>query len=460
MVQGSGGWRLWPRFRPANTESYQALPEIPFQQTARERLSTFSVDVDTASYANLRRFIQAGQTVPPAAVRLEEMVNYFDYNYPQPQPGLPFSVNAETAACPWENGHRLVRIGLQGRDLPKCRRPPSSLVFLVDVSGSMAEPNKLPLVQRSLRLLVEALSPRDRVAIVVYAGASGRILPSTPLTRKKDILRAIDSLVSGGSTNGGEGIRLAYQIARDNFVTGGNNRVILATDGDFNVGVTDQDELVTLVRQKAGGGIFLSVLGYGMGNLKDDTMEKLADQGDGNYAYIDTLQEARKVLVREAGGTLHTIAKDVKIQVEFDRARVRSWRLLGYENRQLGHADFANDRKDAGDIGAGHRVTAFYQIEPVADAPPGPLMDLRLRYKAPEGGASRLLTLSVTDHGAAFDAASADFQFGAAVVAYGLKLRHSTHAQSLSAAAIRRWARPGLTRDPDGLRREFVSLVK
>jgi Ca-activated chloride channel family protein len=409
------------------------------------------------------------------------MINYFSYDYPAPTDGQPFSVNTATAGCPWDETHRLARVGLRGKDLPRTQRPPSNFVFLVDVSGSMGAANKLPLVQSSLRLLMEELQPTDRVAIAVYAGAEGLALPSTPVSNRAKILRAIDELQSGGSTNGGAGINLAYSTARANLIKGGNNRVILATDGDFNVGVTDESSLVKLVQTQAKSGVFLSVLGYGMGNLKDSTLEKLADKGNGNYAYIDTLKEARKVLVREMGSSLFTIAKDVKIQVEFNPAQVAGWRLLGYENRVMAHEDFDDDTKDAGEIGAGHRVTAIYEIIPAGQPVPsgdkpelkytaaptltpaassGELMTVKLRYQPPAGGASKLITQPVEDSHATFAAADAEFRFATAVAAFGMKLRGSPHAAKIKKSAIISWAGGALGNDPHGDRAEFIRLAK
>src|SRR5947209_10778167 len=348
----------------ARGESYAKIDENPFLEAARAPLSTFSIDVDTASYSNTRRFLSEGRLPPKDAVRIEELINYFNYDYPQPSGSAPFSVTAEVADCPWNARHKLVHIGLQGRRVSTEDMPPANLVFLIDVSGSMNEPRKLPLVKSSLRTLAEQLSARDRVAIVVYAGTSGLVLPSTPGDRKGEIIAAIDRLEAGGSTNGGEGIQLPYRVAQDNFIRGGTNRVILSTDGDFNVGVTGDDALVRLIEEKRKSGIFLSVLGVGTGNLNDSMMEKLADRGNGNYAYIDTEEEARKALGEEAAGTLATIAKDVKIQVEFNPRLVAGYRLIGYENRLLAARDFNDDRKDAGEIGAGHTVTALYEIVP------------------------------------------------------------------------------------------------
>lgn len=465
-----------------NTESYDEVEEIPFRLAKQHPLSTFSADVDTASYANVRRLLNSGNKVPPGAVRVEEMVNYFTYDYPQPSGPHPFSVNTAVASCPWAPEHKLVRIGLRGRVIQQASRPAANLVFLVDVSGSMEDENKLPLVQRSLRLLVEDLQPRDRIAIAVYAGAAGLVLPSTPCSDKRRIFKAIDDLESGGSTNGGQGIQLAYATAKQHFIPGGINRVVMATDGDFNVGVTDEGSLVKLVQQKAKGGIYLSVLGFGMGNYKDSTLEALADKGDGNYAYIDTLKEARKVLVKQAAGSLITIAKDVKLQVEFNPAHVAAYRLLGYENRKLEDQDFANDKKDAGEIGAGHTVTALYEIIPAGQAVPGvkdiplkysqtatptaaaaasgELLTVKLRYKQPGESASRLLQQAVADSNQEFKDADSDFRFATAVTAFGMKLRGSPHAKNISGREIRFWASKAVGKDEDGYRREFVGLAK
>ena len=361
------------RYNPDfHTEGYDHLDENPFRRVSADPLSTFSIDVDTASYANMRRFLNTGEMPPAGAIRIEEMINYFRFDYPKPAGDAPFSITTELAVCPWNTKHRLALIGLQGREIPEDDASPRNLVFLIDVSGSMMPPDKLALVRTAMRMLTDVLTARDRVAIVVYAGASGLVLPSTPGDQKATVHRAIAELEAGGSTNGGEGITLAYRIAKEHFIKGGVNRVVLATDGDFNVGVTSQDELVRLIEEQRASGVFLSVLGVGTGNVKDSMMEKLADKGNGNYAYLDSLHEARKVLVREAGSTLVTIAKDVKIQVEFNPAAVSAYRLIGYENRMLKNEDFNDDKKDAGEIGAGHSVTALYEIVPAGveiDAP-------------------------------------------------------------------------------------------
>ncbi len=399
-----------------NTEAYDLIRDNPFLAVAQNPLSTFAVDVDTASYANVRRFLRSGQMPPKDAVRIEELVNYFRYDYPDPDGDAPFSISTEVASCPWQQEHLLARVGLQGRRLPAPDVPPRNLVFLIDVSGSMESPDKLPLLKQGMGLLVDQLRPEDRVAITVYAGNAGVVLPPTPGDRKAEIRAALERLEAGGTTAGGAGIQLAYRVAAGTFLPGGVNRVILATDGDFNVGVTSPSDLVRLIEEKRKTGVFLSVLGFGTGNLKDATMEKLADSGNGNYSYIDSLSEARRVLVSEAGATLVTIAKDVKVQVEWNPRQVSAYRLLGYENRILRSEDFADDKKDGGEIGAGHSVTALYEIvragvatrlpkvdplkyqdagQPTAAAGSGELMTVKLRYKDPEGDRSRLIPRGV-----------------------------------------------------------------
>ncbi len=461
-----------------NTEAYDHVDENPFLRVGDEPLSTFSIDVDTASYANVRRFLSDGSLPPAGAVRIEELINYFRYSYPQPSGDAPFSITTELAACPWNPQHRLALIGLQGRELADEDVPARNLVFLLDVSGSMNEPDKLPLVQHAMQMLVNVLTARDRVAIVVYAGASGLVLPSTRGNQKEVINAAIANLRPGGSTNGAAGIRLAYAVARDRFIDGGVNRVILATDGDFNVGVTNQDELVQLIERERATGIFLSVLGVGTGNLKDSTMEKLADKGNGNYAYLDSLHEARKVLVHEAGATLVTIAKDVKIQVEFNPAAVAGYRLIGYENRLLQNQDFNDDTKDAGEIGAGHSVTALYEIIPAGESVETPaidplkyqrppqrtgtaasdeLMTVKLRYKAPDGDASRLVSRVMHVQPRPM---GANIGFASAVAEFGMVLRKSKHAGSGSFEAAAARARRFKGEDLEGYRAEFLSLVE
>jgi Ca-activated chloride channel family protein len=451
-----------PRF---NTEAYAHLTDNPFLATREDPRSTFSIDVDTAAYANVRRFIEGGTPPPVDAVRIEELINYFPYRYPPPTGEAPVGVTVEVNDCPWNSDSRLVRIGLRARDVTPARRPASNLVFLIDVSGSMSDDNKLPLVKRSLRLLLDSLAPRDRVALVVYAGNSGLVLPSTPASERNRILAAIEQLEAGGSTNGGQGIELAYQVASRGFIKGGNNRVLLATDGDFNVGVTSHEALMRLIEDKARSGVFLTVLGFGMGNLKDATMETLADRGNGNYSYIDSVNEARKVLGEQLAGTLLTVAKDVKLQVEFNPARVAVYRLIGYENRLLRHQDFDDDTKDAGEIGAGHTVTALYQVVPASgaarlggDSPE--ILTLKMRYKRPDGWFSRKLEWAMNDRGAHAQSASADFKFAAAVAAFGMILRGSPHLGTADHDMVLRLAGEGLGEDPAGYRRAFVDLVK
>ncbi len=472
-----------PPSAPSNTENYDLIQENTFQKVLAQPVSTFSVDVDTASYSNVRRFLKAQNSLPPRdAVRIEELVNYFSYAYAAPTGGAPFSATATMAACPWAEGHRLVRIGLKARDVDVRQLPRGNYVFLLDVSGSMSSPDKLPLLVSSLKLLVDRLGENDRIAIVVYAGAAGVVLPSTAGDRKSVIMEALDSLSAGGSTAGGAGIQLAYKIAREHFIPGGNNRVILATDGDFNVGVSDDASLVRMVEKQAKSGVFLTVLGFGTGNLKDSRMEQLADKGNGNYAYIDSLQEGRKVLVEQAGGTLLTVAKDVKIQIEFNPAKVQAYRLIGYENRLLAREDFNDDKKDAGEIGAGHQVTALYEVIPpglpvTGDAPPvtplkyqqegvpaeaalsDELMTVRLRYKEPAGAESRLIEFPVADRTLAWTDADTDFRFAASVAAFGMKLRESAFAGTATLEQAASWAASALGPDAGGYRQECVELM-
>ncbi|MEP7078991.1 MAG: VWA domain-containing protein, partial [Chthoniobacterales bacterium] len=470
-----------------NTAEYDHFKENPFLPAAANPLSTFSIDVDTASYANVRRFIHSGALPPKDAVRIEEMVNYFSYDYAQPEADQAFSINLEVAGCPWQPEHRLVRIGLQGREVANEKRGASNLVFLLDVSGSMEPAERLPLIKQSLRLLVDRLTENDRVAIVLYAGASGLALPSTPGNEKEKILAALQDLKPGGSTNGAAGIELAYRIASEHFIKGGVNRVLLATDGDFNVGVTSQGDLVRLVEEKAKTGVFLSVLGVGNDNLRDSTMQKLADNGNGNYAYLDSLEEARKVLVQQINGTLMTIAKDVKVQVEFNPSRVGSYRLLGYEKRMLRKEDFNDDRVDAGEIGAGHTVTALYEVvpsgaggspevppvDPLKYQAPNPnmidtsfsrfseeMLTVKLRYKKPDGDKSGLVERTVMDDGKQFAHASADFQFAAAVAEFGMILRDSPHKGTGTLGAVLEWAQRSKGRDESGYRAGFLELAR
>ncbi|MEA3364285.1 MAG: von Willebrand factor type A domain-containing protein [Candidatus Hydrogenedentes bacterium] len=469
----------WPGH---NTESYDHIVENPFRKVADEALSTFSIDVDTASYANTRRFLNQNTLPPPGAVRIEEFINYFDYHYAPPDGEDPFAVHVEVASCRWKPEHRLARIGLKGKEIPQDARPACNLVFLIDVSSSMSPPNKLPLLKRAMKVLAKQLRDDDRVAIAVYAGSSGLILPSTPGSDTQRILEALNNLESGGSTNGGEGIKLAYNTAIENFLEDGVNRVILATDGDFNVGISDQSKLVDLIENKAKTGVFLSVLGFGMGNLKDSTLEKLADKGNGNYAYIDDMSEARKVLVQDMLDTLVTIAKDVKIQVEFNPAEVQAYRLIGYENRILAKEDFNDDTKDAGEIGAGHTVTALYELVPsgvpftnpgvdplkyqqdqpaLTDAATsGELFSLKLRYKQPDGEKSKLLTFPVKDEGDAFEDASEDYRFAAAVAAFGMLLRDSEYKGDATYKQVLTLAQDALGADEHKYRAEFLKLVR
>lgn len=465
-----------------NTEAYDHQVENSFLAVNQHPLSTFSIDVDTASYANVRRFLQSGQLPPKGAVRIEELLNYFSYDYPQPEGDIPFSANIEIAGCPWKPEHRLARIGLKGKEIAADKRPVSNLVFLIDVSGSMQSQNKLPLVIQGLKLLVNQLTENDRVAIVVYAGAAGTVLDSTTGDHKPVILAALDRLQAGGSTNGAGGIRQAYEVAQQNFIKGGTNRVILCSDGDFNVGTTSQSELVSLIEDKAKSGVFLTVLGFGLGNYKDSTMEKLADKGNGNYGYVDSLNEAKKIFVEQMSGTLITIAKDVKIQIEFNPAQVGAYRLIGYENRLLAKEDFNNDKKDAGEIGAGHTVTALYEIVPVgqpiptegsvdalkyqtpaattsAAAESKEMLTLKLRFKAPDGDTSQLVSFPVSDTGKTFSQASPDFVWATAVAQFGLLLRDSTYKGNATMSSVLEMAQSSRGADQQGYRTEFLELV-
>lgn len=457
-------------------ESYGTLVENPFRRAWRHPLSTFSIDVDTASYANVRRFLQHHTRPPKDSVRIEEMVNYFSYNYAPPKGNDPFSAHVEIAAAPWNPSSRLVRIGLKAKELQRKRRPATNLVFLLDVSCSMTPANKLPLLKRSFRLMLNQLTERDRVAIVVYAGASGLVLPSTSGEHRSTIVNALNRLQSGGSTNGGAGIQLAYQVAVQNYIRGGVNRVILATDGDFNVGVTNHNDLTKLIQRKAKSGVYFSALGFGTGNYNDKLMETLSNKGNGNYAYIDSFAEAKKVLGQQLFGTLVTVAKDVKIQVEFNPHKVESYRLVGYANRMLKAKDFDNDKKDAGDIGAGHTVTALYEVKlatkktsarrlryQVKQANPAlakELLNLKLRYKQPDGSTSKLLKFPIQDKGKPFSQSSKDFQFASAVAAFGMLLRNSPYRGKATFDSILEIAQSSKGGDEKGYRAEFVRLVK
>ncbi|MEO8270520.1 MAG: VWA domain-containing protein, partial [Aureliella sp.] len=462
-----------------NSEEYTAISDNPFIVALEEPQSTFAIDVDTASYANVRRMLQEGTIPPPGAVRIEELINYFYYDYPEPSGEHPFGVTTELASCPWETKHQLLRVALKGQSIEQGERPACNLVFLLDVSGSMLDNKKLPLVKSALELLVGELRKDDRVAVVVYAGASGLVLDSTPARERSAILKAIEQLTAGGSTNGGQGIELAYQVARENQVLGGINRVILCTDGDFNIGTTSDSALLELIQTQARSDVFLTVLGFGSGNLKDSKMELLADKGNGNYAYIDSLLEARKVLVEQVGGTLVTIAKDVKIQLDFNPQHVQSYRLLGYENRLLENQDFRDDSKDAGEIGAGHTVTAFYELVPAGTSQPSPesrpsefvkpkliatadssdMLTVNLRYKLPKSSEGSEFQVRVSPASVANEP-SRDFQFASAVVAYGMLLRHSEYAGRANWDWVIETAQKCSGQDSSGLREEFVQLAK
>ena len=464
-----------------NAEEYEGLEENIFHGADRKPLSTFSIDVDAASYANLRRFLNNGQRPPQGAVRIEEMINYFSYDYKAPNSRHPFSVTAEISQAPWNEKHQLVHIGLQGRKIPIENLPASNLVFLIDVSGSMNQPNKLPLVKRSFQLLVDQLRAQDHVSVVVYAGAAGTLLEPTAGDEKGKILSAIEKLHAGGSTAGGAGLRMAYSLAKEHYKPDGNNRVILATDGDFNVGESSNKAMEDLIEEKRKDGVFLTVLGFGMGNLKDAKMEILADKGNGNYAYIDNLTEARKVLVTEFGGTLFTIAKDVKLQVEFNPARVQAYRLIGYENRKLNDEDFNNDRKDAGDLGSGHTVTALYEVIPVGvrsdfysidklkyqSGKSDPVLTnsnewltVKLRYKDPDDSRSKLLEHVLAGNPVAFDQSSENFRWAASVAAFGMLLTESQYVEGWNFRRVAELAEDARGRDREGYRSEFINLVK
>jgi Ca-activated chloride channel family protein len=471
--------------RPTGTESYARVAENSFVRVTEEPLATFSIDVDTASYSNIRRFLNMNQLPPADAVRIEELINYFSYDYARPTGTHPIAASMEVSDAPWNSQHRLVRIGVKAREVDARQRPASNLVFLIDVSGSMNMPQKLPLVKDGLKMLVNQLGENDVVSIVVYAGTSGLALPPTSGERKSVIAQAIDNLQAGGSTNGGAGIQLAYQQATGNFIKGGVNRVILVTDGDFNVGITSQGDLTRLIEDRAKSGVFLSVLGFGMGNLKDSTMERLADMGNGHYAYIDTLNEARKVLVEEMSATLVTVAKDVKIQVDFNPGKVEAYRLIGYENRALRPEDFNNDLKDAGEMGAGHTVTALFEIVPRGGRVPGPSIDpsvfqqapapratpppasnsndllvLRVRYKKPDESESTRMDVPLPDRRRGFNDASSDFRFAASVAAFGMILKNSQYRGDVTLPWVLDAATGSRGQDRSGYRAEFISLVQ
>lgn len=468
--------------REMNTEEYKSLNENIFHTTKQNPLTTFSIDVDRAAYSNVRRFLNMGQMPPKDAIRIEEMINYFDYDYPQPTGQDPVSISTEFSDSPWNKGLKLMHIGLQAKTVATDNLPASNLVFLIDVSGSMGSPNKLPLLKQAFKLLVDQLRPNDHVAITVYAGAAGLVLPSTSGNQKQTIKDALDRLEAGGSTAGSAGIKLAYQTATEHFIKGGNNRVILATDGDFNVGTSSESELQELVEDKRKSGVFLSVLGFGMGNYKDNKMETLADKGNGNYGYIDNLQEAQKTFVKEFGGTLFTVAKDVKLQLEFNPKYVKAYRLIGYENRMLKNEDFHDDKKDAGEMGAGHTVTALYEIipanveseylakidelkyqkstEPTKVSSSNEVVTIKLRYKEPDVDISKLMQQIVLDKHTELASTSANFRFSAAVAELGLMMRNSEFKGNASYQQIITLAENAKGKDSDGYRAEFVRLVK
>ncbi|MGN7785484.1 YfbK domain-containing protein [Niabella sp. 22666] len=471
------------RYDGGNREGYDHITENPFLKSKDNPLSTFSIDVDGASYSNIRRFINSGQLPPDGAVRIEEMINYFNYKYPQPAGDIPFSINTEYTFCPWNEQHQLVSIGLQGKKTATENLPAANIVFLIDVSGSMSSPDKLPLVQASMKLLADQLRPQDQVAMVVYAGSAGVVLPSTDGNETIKIKDAIDRLQAGGSTAGGAGIQLAYKIAQEGFIKNGNNRIVLCTDGDFNVGQSSDDELERMVEEKRKSGIFLTVLGYGTGNYQDAKMQKLADKGNGNHAYIDNLSEARKVLISQFGGTMFTIAKDVKLQVEFNPAKVQGYRLIGYENRMLAKEDFNDDTKDAGELGSGHTVTALYEIIPVGveavelkntdalkyqkteSAAPGfngsnDVMTVKFRYKKPEGDKSLLLEKVIAGSPVKVSRASENIQLAAGLAQFGMLLRNSAYKGSGGYDLVLNMVTPLAKSDREGYRAELVELIK
>ncbi|WP_089860003.1 vWA domain-containing protein [Chryseobacterium taeanense] len=460
-----------------DNEEYDALVENPFELTKNQPLSTFSIDVDNASYSNVRRMIEYGR-VDKNAVRVEEMINYFKYSYPQPKNNQPFSINTELAQAPWNPNHKLLKIGLKGKNIPMNNLPPSNIVFLIDTSGSMEEENKLPLLRSSLKILLDQLRSKDKVAIVVYAGSAGVVLPSTSVAEKGKIIKALDQLRAGGSTAGGAGIELAYKLAQENFIKAGNNRVVLATDGDFNVGVSSTGDLESLIEKKRKSGVFLTCLGYGMGNYKDNRMETLADKGNGNYAYIDNLQEANKFLGREFAGNIYTIAKDVKIQIEFNPKYVKSYRLIGYENRKLRNEDFENDKIDAGELGSGHTVTALYEIIPTntnsgflpkqnklrysATSTTQKFGDelgtIKFRYKKPRGSKSSEIVHVIKNSDT--PKVSTDFKFASSVAWLGLVLRDSKLIKRKSLTEIENLAKQNTGKDTEGYRAEFIDMIQ
>jgi Ca-activated chloride channel family protein len=465
------------QYKEPNTETYAYISENGFKKSRKEPLSTFSIDVDRAAYSNVRRFINSSQMPNVDAVRIEEMINYFDYDYGTPEKGQPFATHLEIGDCPWNPENKLLLIGIQGEKVSEEKIPPCNLVFLIDVSGSMSDENKLPLLKKSFKFLVDQLRPEDRVSIVVYAGAAGCVLPSTSGKNKSDIMTAIDELQSGGSTAGGEGIILAYDIAIKNFIKGGNNRVILATDGDFNVGVSSDSELERLIEEKRESGVYLTILGFGTGNYKDSKMEGLSNKGNGNYAYIDNILEATKVFGKELWGTLYTIAKDVKIQIEFNPGIVKEYRLIGYENRMLENEDFNNDKKDAGEIGSGHTVTAIYELVMFNDSQGNIDVDplkyqksevvisddvatLKIRYKKSDESKSNLLTTTISCDKTDKKELSDNFKFAVSVAEYGMLLRNSEYKGKSSYEHVIEWAKESKGDDESGYRSEFISLVE
>ncbi len=443
----------------ADGERYAHIDENRYQDTQTQSVSTFSIDVDTASYANTRRFLLSKQLPPASAVRIEELVNYFSYNYEGPSGDQPFAIHTELSSAPWATGHQLLKIGVQGRRIDTASLPKRNLVFLIDVSGSMSSPNKLPLLKKGFEMLVETMREEDHVSIVVYAGAAGAVLLPTSGADRSTILGSLDKLQSGGSTNGAQGIELAYALAAENFDPEAINRIILASDGDFNVGMTSTEELVALIEKKRESGVYLSILGFGEGNLNDETMETLADKGNGNYSYIDSAREAKKVLVDEGGSTLVTIAKDVKIQVDFNRDAVESYRLIGYENRTMDNEDFDNDQADAGELGPGHTVTALYEIEPKTGSTASQLLELRLRYKLPGQSGSLLTAQKVANRSVAFASASPEMRFAASVAGFGLLLKDSGYKGSLNWAQLQEMAVKAVAKSQDPLRQEFLELI-
>jgi len=469
-----------PTYLNPSTESYNKINENGFKDVKANPLSTFSIDVDKASYSNMRRFIASGSLPPADAVRVEELINYFEYDYPQPTDNHPFSINTELTNCPWQEGHKILRIGLQGKKIPVDNLPASNLVFLLDVSGSMSEANKLPLVISAFKLLVNNLREKDHVAIVVYAGAAGLVLPSTKGSDKNKIFEALNSLQAGGSTAGCEGIALAYKTAKEHFIKGGNNRIILATDGDFNVGLSNENDLENFITEKRKDGIFLTCLGFGMGNYKDSKIETLSDKGNGNYAYIDDMVEANKVFVNEFGGTLFTIAKDVKIQIEFNPAIVQSYRLIGYENRLLNNEDFKDDAKDAGELGSGHTVTALYEIIPMGisskfapkvdplkyqtiempeNTQTNEIATVKFRYKKPDGDTSIEMIHPIVNVNQPLNNASENTRFATAVAMFGMLLTHSEYKGTCSFAEMVQLAEDAKGKDKAGYRSEFIRLA-